>query len=480
MKLKDWLRPNTFTRKAWPGSLGSHGIWLLQFVFTLAFLCTGYAMSTEDVFKATRSAVVELVAQDKSGAPLLTGTGFFISNDGKLVTNRHVVEGAAKIVAKTEQGSFFVCKGVLAEPKDADIAILKFEANNVPFLTLATDSHLSPGQKIVVIGNPLGLEGSVSEGIISAIRTDPGLVQITAPVSPGSSGSPVMTEDGKVMGVATLQSERGQNLNFAIPVQIVNTSLAGIDQKSPVAPLAGSGMGGASSLNLAPEVVQARGFLNAKKAVDAVDLLKDYLAKNPTDEEGLVTYAESLGRMGRWEEAVDAAQSALDLDPKSLDRWRALTHYLFIYDGFVQADNPVALARLKEAAQRDLAMGDDFNMAYSALMHAAEAQGDKEKAAQLSQQRDKLMQSGELADYQFGNEQRYFGDQTMYPAQQVAKSLGLELTDKTLFLDLNGQGHFFSIPIGGQLVSVDGIKLEVGSLPARYKTSAVLFRLVPC
>ena len=108
------------------------------------------------------SAIVEIVTQDKKGSPLATGTGFFISNDGKLVTNRHVVEGAAGIVAKTEQGSFFVCKGVLAEKKDADIAILKFEATNIPYLTLATDPHLSPGEKIVAIGNPLGLEGSVS------------------------------------------------------------------------------------------------------------------------------------------------------------------------------------------------------------------------------------------------------------------------------------------------------------------------------
>jgi S1-C subfamily serine protease len=64
---------------------------------------------------------LEIVTQDKKDSPLATGIGFFISNDGKLVTNRHVVEGAAGIVAKTEQGSFFVCKGVLAEPKDADI-----------------------------------------------------------------------------------------------------------------------------------------------------------------------------------------------------------------------------------------------------------------------------------------------------------------------------------------------------------------------
>jgi serine protease Do len=157
----------------------------LLFALAPAFLCNCDAMSTEDVFKAARSAIVEIVTQDKSGSRLRTGTGFFISQDGKLVTNRHVEEEAATIVAKTEQGSFFLCKGVPAEPKDADIAILKFQANNIPYLTLATDPHFSPGQKIVVIGNPLGLEGSVSEGIISAIRTDQELVQVTAPISPG-------------------------------------------------------------------------------------------------------------------------------------------------------------------------------------------------------------------------------------------------------------------------------------------------------
>jgi hypothetical protein len=124
---------------------------------------------------------------------------------------------------------------------------------------------------------------------------------------------------------------------------------------------------------------------------------------------------------------------------------------------------------LKEVAQHDLAMGDDSNMAYYALIQAAETQGEKENAAQPRQQYEKLKESGELADYLFGKERRYFGKQVMFPAEQVAKSLGLEVTDKTLFLDLNGHGHFFSLAIEGSLVLVDGIKLEVGSLPVRYK-----------
>jgi S1-C subfamily serine protease len=111
-------------------------------VWTLlvALVCRTYALSTEEIVKKDRSAVVEIVTQDKSGSTLATGTGFFISTDGELVTNRHVLEGAASTIAKTDQGSFFVCQGILAEPKDVDLAILKFEAKSVPFLELEPDS----------------------------------------------------------------------------------------------------------------------------------------------------------------------------------------------------------------------------------------------------------------------------------------------------------------------------------------------------
>ena len=88
-------------------------------------------------------------------------------------------------------------------------------------------------------------------------------------------------------------------------------------------------------------------------------------------------------------------------------------------------------------------------MAYYALIRAAEAKGEKEKAEQLRQQYEKLKESGELADYMFGDEHRYFGNQIMFPAEQVAKSKGLELTDKTQFLDLSGRGHFFTLTIDG-------------------------------
>jgi tetratricopeptide (TPR) repeat protein len=307
-------------------------------------------------------------------------------------------------------------------------------------------------------GNPLGLEGTVSEGIISAVRNDLGLIQISAPISPGSSGSPVITEEGRVIGVATLQSKIGENLNFAIPVERVNATVVAIDQRKPVASLTE----GSTSANQAPEVSLARKLLAAHKFGDAVGVLKEYLAKNPKDAEAWIVYAETF----RGEEAADAAQRAVDLEPESLDHWRVLIYCL----AMVRNDNnPVLLSRLKQAAEHDLAAGDDFNMAYYALIQGYERQGDKEQAAKLRQEYEQLIQSGELADYTFGKEERYFDEQIMFPADQVAKELDMELTDEVFFVCLKSKGHSFTVSKESCLVLVDGVAMNYDSRPARYK-----------
>src|SRR4029453_19441878 len=110
---------------------------------------------------------------------------------------------------------------VLGVDAEGDLALLKVEApaNQVRPLSLDRTSP-QEGESVVVIGNPLGLEGSVTNGIVSAVRDIPGfgrIIQITAPISPGSSGSPVVNMQGAVIGVATLQITGGQSVNFAIP-----------------------------------------------------------------------------------------------------------------------------------------------------------------------------------------------------------------------------------------------------------------------
>jgi tetratricopeptide (TPR) repeat protein len=119
------------------------------------------------------------IRQFPEGQSLLQ-TGFFISSDGVLLTNYHVISGGSSYLAKTPTGAVYFLKGVVAIFEPMDIAKLQFFATEVPYLTLGRSFEAVEGQRVLVIGNPEGLEGTVSDGIISAFRDKRTLIQITA------------------------------------------------------------------------------------------------------------------------------------------------------------------------------------------------------------------------------------------------------------------------------------------------------------
>src|SRR5438876_8478940 len=173
-----------------------------------------------DLVRRIKPSAVAIETFDARGEKLSRGSGFFIDKD-RVVTNRHVIEGAYRAEVHLNSGNSFQVKSVIAIDAEGDIAILKVEAPPNLVRPLSLD-RASPqeGESVVVIGNPFGLEGSVTNGIVSAVRDIPGfgrIIQITAPISPGSSGSPVVNMQGQVIGVATLQITGGQSVNFAIP-----------------------------------------------------------------------------------------------------------------------------------------------------------------------------------------------------------------------------------------------------------------------
>ena len=155
-------------------------------------------------------AVCVVTASDDSGKTRDFGTGFFVSQDGFFVTNKHVIEGAEQVTIKASNGDKFTCTGILAEPPGTDLAVLKIDASGMTKAELGSSTDLVEGQRVLVIGTPEGLEGTVSDGIVAAIRSNPRMIQITAPISPGSSGSPVLDETGKVIGIATRQFKRAE------------------------------------------------------------------------------------------------------------------------------------------------------------------------------------------------------------------------------------------------------------------------------
>lgn len=169
-----------------------------------------------------QSAVVMIEVAELSGKRVSQGTGFIIDPSGLIVTNYHVISkwfeqrnmtGRVKL----DNGAFFVMEGILAIDRPNDIALVKVRGKNLPTVSINRQVRARQGEDVYVIGSPLGLESTVSQGIVSNIR-EGGIIQITAAISPGSSGSPVYNARAEVIGVATSQTKIGQNLNFAMPI----------------------------------------------------------------------------------------------------------------------------------------------------------------------------------------------------------------------------------------------------------------------
>ncbi len=211
----------------------------LTAILTLALLPwapDSWALDAKQIFQKAQGSVVLVMSFDEQGQPPGIGSGFFVG-DGKVVaTNHHVIEGASSVKVKTTNGNVFRIQKALGVDLERDIVLLEIPATGSPLKL----SNRTPevGEDIVAIGNPKGLDGTLSRGIVSGIREDGDAryYQITAPISPGSSGGPILDNAGEVLGVSTFYISGGQNLNFAVPSSYVRgllnaprqTSLANI------------------------------------------------------------------------------------------------------------------------------------------------------------------------------------------------------------------------------------------------------------
>ena len=176
-------------------------------------------LSLTEIVRKTRQSVV--VVKTSSGI----GSGFFINFQGYIVTNKHVLTDAGNAEIKTVNGNVYKIKSIVSEDYDGDLIIAASDAPRSESVPVILSANLPEvGEKIVVIGNPLGLEQTVSDGIVSAIRSNQQaikFIQITAPVSAGNSGGPLLNMQGEVIGVATFQYRQGQNLNFCVAAERV-------------------------------------------------------------------------------------------------------------------------------------------------------------------------------------------------------------------------------------------------------------------
>lgn len=182
-------------------------------------------MDAEQIYEQCSPAVFYLAIYDKSGSLLQSGSGFFIASDGTAVTNYHVIDGGYSAKATTADGKTYAVSGVYGYDKALDIAILKINGSGFTYLKQGAADTVKGGAAVFAIGSPLGLSNSISEGIISnTSRTvdSKTYIQITAAISPGSSGGALINKYGDVIGITSASIEDGQSMNLAIPIS--NTS----------------------------------------------------------------------------------------------------------------------------------------------------------------------------------------------------------------------------------------------------------------
>jgi tetratricopeptide (TPR) repeat protein len=293
----------------------------MKFVWFLLILLIPLPIEAQDILpdlvRRIKPSAVAIETFDSRGEKLSRGSGFFVEVD-RIVTNRHVLEGAYKAEVHASSGTVFPVKGILAVDAEGDVALLKIDAPVPPIRALPLDKT-SPqeGESVVVIGNPLGLEGSVTNGIVSAVRDIPTfgrIIQITAPISSGSSGSPVVNMQGQVIGVATLQITGGQSVNFAIPSERI--SQLQVATMTSLADLVAS-----TGRNKRAKAVQffrdGLSFLSKDDCEKALPYFEKAVESDSNYAEAWAQSGFCNEKLGRHNEALEASKKAVSLRPSA-------------------------------------------------------------------------------------------------------------------------------------------------------------------
>jgi tetratricopeptide (TPR) repeat protein len=336
------------------------------------------------VAAATRPAVVLITIKDRNGKTTKLGTGFFVSADGKLVTNAHVVEGAASAEAKLETGATYNILGVLKASPEKDLVLLQADARSVPFLHIAKAELPEIGTPIVVVGSPFGLEGTVSNGIISGQRVaqkNDQMLQMTAPVSPGSSGSPVVDSAANVIGVATFILQQGQALNFARPVVYVKELLDQVGTAAEPQPLWTVTTDAKRVVLNDPQFSAAQNAMQAGDAAQALKLLNEIDSKYPENPFLLSAFGLAYDALNLNDDAVRAFQHAIKLQPTDGVVWTNLGATLLKTRRFSEAS---------DAATQAVKQAPDFGPAWRLLAATYQQQGRSEDASNALERASKV------------------------------------------------------------------------------------------
>lgn len=306
--------------------------------------------SIRQLIEPLRPSVVTVVTYNLDGEVAGLGSGFFISSSGILVTNYHVLDGAYRADVKTLDGREYPIVAVVAKNQQVDLIKVRVNIprNRVTLLPLAKQEPVL-ADRVVVIGSPLGLDQTVSEGIISAVRETPAfgrVFQLTAPISQGSSGSPVLNHQGEVVGVVSFQVTEGQNLNFAIsvnalhqlPMDAAPTSLAEWTLRN-------SGQRPAVAAELCRQ--GARLTIEGQYE-EALTFFKEATETAPDDPNAWYGLGSCYAGLDQQDDAVEAFRQPIVADPDNLEAHFLLAMYYNSLERYEQA-----VASLREVLRID-------------------------------------------------------------------------------------------------------------------------------
>jgi S1-C subfamily serine protease len=326
----------------------------------------------QSVLENNKKLVAKIIVSDNDGNIICRGSGVFISPDGKLVTNYHVIEEviekSGKCYAKLSSGACFFYKRVISYSKKFDLAILEFDAKDIPFINLKKIHEIKTGDQVITIGSPMGLEASVSEGIISNPEIKDGdheVIQFTAPISSGNSGGGLFNRKGDLLGVTTKtlvphdSQNTTQNLNFAIPEKYIEQTM--------------SDKGVEISKNSAPWYFsQGMIYKNNKEFKKAAECFKQSIDLDPEFAPAYINNSLIYYEMGDFESQLNILEEASNKVP---DNAEILLYLAAAYEDTGEFEK--ALAEYKKAVKVKPSDKDAlFNVCLLSIMLKKESQID--------------------------------------------------------------------------------------------------------
>jgi S1-C subfamily serine protease/Tfp pilus assembly protein PilF len=305
-------------------------------------------LSASELYKQTSPSSIRVENYDRHGKLAASGSGFLVSPDGQVVTNLHVIRGADTVTVRLSSGAAMAVRRVLRLDKAHDLAVLDIGGSGHNYLQLST-AKPAIGTRVYAIGNPLGLDGTLSEGVVSGWPELDGVlyIQTTAAISPGSSGGPLLSADGTAIGITTASLRGGQNLNLAVPASAISSLLD--EKQQPLTLAQVNARIGAENQQITTEddPVKLAAIWDAIRAKESGDALR-MLAQVPSARRGTGYWIASghlhfkLRNLG---EAQAAFAKAVANDPSNTESSLRLALALRLDDSQMSWDTPRVLCQ---------------------------------------------------------------------------------------------------------------------------------------